>query len=59
MPTDQEIREKARRDAAQELVSWATGLAPNANLALLARLVVAIEALETTISTPPTGPRTF
>jgi hypothetical protein len=48
VPTDVEIREKARRDQASDLVRWSTSLkfAANANLALTARLIVAIEMLE-------------
>lgn len=56
MPGFDEIREKARREKAADLLRWSLEHAPasiehapNANVVMLGRLVVAIEELETVI----------
>jgi len=45
MPSADDIREAGRQAEAERLVTWAITHGGNANLALLARLVVALETL--------------
>jgi hypothetical protein len=49
MPSEEEVRENGRRNAATNLVKWAKPFEGDVERLLLARLIIALESLEEVI----------